>query len=160
MRQKLVDADLLDAVIGLGPNLFYNSPMEACVVICRKDKPAKRRGKVIFIDAVNEVTRERSLSYLRPEHQDHIASAYHDFNDSVGFAKVVSLGEIRANDSNLSIPLYVHRISMRGKGVGDEKGEYAANELREAIKSWKDSSIQLARSIKDLWELLKQESSQ
>jgi len=45
MRQKLVDADLVECVLGLGANLFYNSPMEACVVICRKDKLAKRRGQ-------------------------------------------------------------------------------------------------------------------
>jgi type I restriction enzyme M protein len=70
MRQKLVDADLVDCVLGLGANLFYNSPMEACVVICRNNKPAKRRGHVIFIDAVNEGTRARSMSYLKPEHRD------------------------------------------------------------------------------------------
>ncbi len=73
MRQKLVDADLVDCVLGLGPNLFYNSPMEACIVICRMDKPAARRGKVLFINAVDEVTRERSMSYLKPEHQQRIA---------------------------------------------------------------------------------------
>ena len=79
MRQKLVNADLVDCVLGLGANLFYNSPMEACVVICRNNKPAKRRGQVIFIDAVNEVTRERSMSYLKPEHQGRVADAYHAF---------------------------------------------------------------------------------
>ncbi len=86
--RNLVELISVDCVLGLGPNLFYNSPMEACVVICRKDKPAKRRGQVIFIDAVNEVTRERSMSYLKPEHQDRIADAYHDFKDIDGFAKL------------------------------------------------------------------------
>ena len=62
MRRKLVESDLLECVLGLGPNLFYNSPMEACVVICRTQKPIARRGKVLFIDAVHEVARER-----RPE---------------------------------------------------------------------------------------------
>ena len=107
------------ALVTLGANLFYNSPMEACVVICRKDKPAKRRGQVIFIDAVNEVTRERSersMSYLKPEHQQRIADAYHAFKDVEGFARLASLADIRANDGNLGIPLYV-----RGKSVSDEK---------------------------------------
>jgi len=154
MRQKLVDADLVDCVLGLGPNLFYNSPMEACVVICRNDKPAKRRGKVIFIDAVNEVTRERSTSYLKPEHQERIADAYHDFKDIAGFAKVASLDEIRDNDGNLSIPLYGHSISMRGRAVGDEKGEYATNGLRNAVKAWEESSIQLSSTLDDLLKTL------
>ena len=145
MRKKLVDADLLDAVIGLGPNLFYNSPMEACVVICRKDKPVNRRGRVIFIDAVNEVTRERSMSYLKPEHQDRIASVYHGFEDIAGFAKVVSWDEMYVNDASLSIPLYV-----RGGIVSDEQGEYASNGLRETVRVWEESSIRLDQSINRL----------
>jgi len=145
MRQKLVEADLVDCVLGLGANLFYNSPMEACVVICRNNKPAKRRGYVIFIDAVNEVTRERSMSYLKPEHQERIADAYHSFKDVEGFAKVASLDDIRANEGNLSIPLYV-----RGKAVNERKGEYAANGLKEAVKNWEESSDRLNEMINRL----------
>ena len=149
MRQKLVNADLVDCVLGLGANLFYNSPMEACVVICRKDKPAKRRGKVIFIDAVNEVTRERSMSYLKPEYQERIANAYHAFKDIEGFAKVASLDDVRANDGNLSIPLYV-----RGRAVSEEQGEYAANGLRDAMRAWEESSIQLQSALDNLLKTL------
>jgi len=145
MRQKLVDADLVDCVLGLGANLFYNSPMEACVVICRNEKPAQRRGQVIFIDAVNEVTRERSMSYLKPEHQQRIADAYHAFKDVEGFTKVATLADIRANDGNLSIPLYV-----RGKAVGDESGEYVTDGLKTAIQTWKESSVLLSDKIKEL----------
>lgn len=143
LRQKLVDADLVDCVLGLGPNLFYNSPMEACIVICRMNKPAERRGRVQFINAVDEVTRERSMSYLTAEHQQRIADAYHAFTDVDGFAKVATLDEIRANDGNLSIPLYV-----RGKGVGDEKGDYSAVDgLKEAVRAWDESSEQLNQSV-------------
>lgn len=153
MRQKLVDADLVDCVLGLGANLFYNSPMEACVVICRNNKPAKRRGHVIFIDAVNEVTRERSMSYLKPEHQGRVADAYHAFKDVEGFAKVASLADIRANNGNLSIPLYV-----RGKAVSDEKGEYAADGLKMAIRAWENSSVVLESRIKQLLQSVKREN--
>jgi type I restriction enzyme M protein len=149
MRQKLVDADLVDCVLGLGANLFYNATMEACVVICRNNKPARRRGKVIFINAVNEVTREHSTSYLKPEHQGRVADAYHAFKDVEGFAKVASLADIRANDGNLSIPLYV-----RGKAVGDEKGTYAANGLKEAVKAWEESSAALQGKMDDLSKIL------
>ena len=153
MRRKLLEADLVEAIIGLGPNLFYNSPMEACVMICRNNKPAKRRGQVIFIDAVNEVTRERSMSYLKPEHQERVADAYHAFKDVEGFAKVASLADIRANDGNLSIPLYV-----RGKAVSDEKGVYAADGLKKAVKEWKESSKALLESISYLRNILGEEN--
>jgi len=149
MRQKLVEADLLDCVLGLGPNLFYNSPMEACIVICRSTKPAERRGRVIFIDAVNEVTRERSMSYLKPEHQERIANAYHDFKDVGGFAKVASLDDIHANDDNLSIPLYVRR-----RAIGEDKGIYAADGLKEAVRKWEGSSQELQKTILNLLNTL------
>ncbi|MDX9956719.1 MAG: class I SAM-dependent DNA methyltransferase [Anaerolineae bacterium] len=154
MRKKLVDADWVDCVLGLGPNLFYNSPMEACVVICRRQKPAARRGKVLFIDAVNEVTRERSMSYLLPEHQQRIAEAYHTFQDIPGFAKVAPLDEIRANDGNLSIPLYVRGNGVSGNGLREPQGEYATNDLRAAVEAWERSSQQLQASVAELLGML------
>ncbi len=145
MRQKLVEADLLECVLGLGPNLFYNSPMEACIVICRTAKPTERRGKVLFINAVSEVTRERSMSYLKPEHQERIAKAYYAFIDIPGFAHSATLDEIRLNDWNLSIPLYV-----REKVVSEGKGEYAAEGLKQVVGAWLESSIKLYETLKNL----------
>jgi type I restriction enzyme M protein len=109
MRAKMIEQDWVEAVIGLGPNLFYNSSMESCIVICNRKKTAVRKGKVIFIDAVNEVTRERSQSFLKPEHQQHILDTFNAFADQPGFAKVATVTEISANAGNLSIPLYVKR---------------------------------------------------
>jgi type I restriction enzyme M protein len=119
MRRRLVEADLVECVLGLGPNLFYNSPMEACVVVCRSRKPPERRGRVLFIDAVKEVARERSMSTLRPEHQERIVSAYHAFTDQPRFAKATTLDEIAAQDFSLSIPLYVRRTTNGDHGAGD-----------------------------------------
>ena len=91
MRRRLVELDLLECVLGLGPNLFYNSPMEACVVVCRTRKPSGREGKVLFIDAVHDVARERAQSFLKAEHQQRILTAYQAFTDDPGFAKVASI---------------------------------------------------------------------
>ena len=144
MRSKMMDADVIDAVIGLGPNLFYNSPMEACVVICRAKKPAERKGKVLFIDAVGEVTRERAQSFLTPEHIARIASAYAAFQEEDGFTTVASLADIKANGDNLSIPLYVKRTSSEG-GLVD---------LPVAVRAWRDSSAALRSAASDLFDLL------
>ena len=107
MRKQLIELDLLECVIGLGKNLFYNSSMEACIVICRSQKPIERKGKVLLIQAVNEVSRERSQSFLRPEHQARILNAYQTFSDEPGFSRVSSLDEIKKNGFNLSIQRYV-----------------------------------------------------
>ena len=122
MRRKLVESDLLECVLGLGPNLFYNSPMEACVVICRTQKPPERRGHILFIDAVDEVARERAQSFLRHEHQKRILQAYQAFTNQPGFAKVASLKEVLTNGGELSIPRYV-RPSVEN-AAGHPVGEF------------------------------------
>ncbi|MCC6427832.1 MAG: N-6 DNA methylase, partial [Phycisphaerales bacterium] len=109
MRRKLVESDLIECVLGLGPGLFYNSPMEACVVICRSQKPKARKGKILFIDAVAEIARERAQSFLRLEHQQRILKAYQSFADVPGLAAVAALPTVLANDAKLSLPLYVSR---------------------------------------------------
>lgn len=107
MREKLVRSDLVDCVIGLGPNLFFNAPMEACIVICRTNKEEKKKGHILFINAVKEVTRKNAQSYLEDEHIRHITSAYQNYTDEENYARVVALPEIEAHDFSLNIPLYV-----------------------------------------------------
>ena len=117
MRQQLVELDLVECVLGLGKDLFYNSPMEACVVICRNQKPADRIGKILFIQAVDQIHRERSQSFLRPEHQARILQAYQRFTDDPGFAAIATTDEVLAANSTLSIRKYVKAIN------GDQSGE-------------------------------------
>lgn len=109
MRTKLVEEDLLECVLGLGGGLFYNSPMKACVVFCRTSKPKERKGKVLFIDAVDEVAQEGSQSFLRPEHQEKISNAYSSFAEHEGFARVVANEEVLALNGSLSLARYIQR---------------------------------------------------
>lgn len=140
MRKKLIEADLVECVLGLGPNLFYNSPMEACIVICRTKKPASRRGKVLFIDAVHEVARERAQSFLRDEHQAKILGAYRAFADEPGFAKVASLDEMAEQGFSLSIPLYVKRPTAAAAAAEAEE-----RTLAESWAEWEQSG-------REFWE--------
>lgn len=130
----MVELDWVEAVIGLGPNLFYNSPMESCIVVCNRRKPAARKGKVLFIDALNEVTRERARSFLKPEHQQHILRAFRAFADQEGFAAVATLAQIAGNGANLSIPLYVKRPPHPPGGAGGEGNDMLS--LRSAWEHW------------------------
>ena len=127
MRRKLIELDLLECVLGLGPNLFYNSPMEACVVFCRTQKASDRRGRILFIDAVHEVARERALSFLKPKHQERILKAYQAFADEPGFAKVATIEEVLAKEGNLSIPRYVRPVveTPGGNPDGNLRGVWA-----------------------------------
>ncbi|EOY4014234.1 type I restriction-modification system subunit M [Escherichia coli] len=134
MRTKMIEQDWVEAVIGLGPNLFYNSPMESCVLVCNRNKPASRKGKVLFIDAVNEVTRERAQSFLTAAQQQRILVAYKDFADKRGFTKVATLADIEANANNLSIPLYVKKINTAS--AKDVDGETLS--LNSAWEQWQN----------------------
>lgn len=148
MRAKLVEDAVLDCVIGLGPNLFYNSPMEACVVVCRTNKPPARRGRVLFINAVDEVTRERAQSFLERDHIDKIVAAYRAFDDVEGLARVATMDEIRANRANLSISLYVQTVT---EGDGDD-----IKTLADAIAEWKASSTAVRTAMTELFQTLAQ----
>ena len=134
MRTKMIEQDWVEAVIGLGPNLFYNSPMESCVLVCNRNKPASRKGKVLFIDAVNEVTRERAQSFLTEAQQQRILVTYKEFADEPGFAKVATLADIEANANNLSIPLYVKKINTASAKYAD--GETLS--LNSAWEQWQN----------------------
>jgi type I restriction enzyme M protein len=107
IRRKLIEADLIECVVGLGPNLFYNSAMDSCVVICRTQKPKDRRGKILLIDAKGEVTRERTQSFLTNEHIERIVQSYELFESKPGFTCIATLEEIRSRDYNLNIALYI-----------------------------------------------------
>ena len=150
MREKLVAHDVVECVLGLGPNLFYNSPMEACVVICQMNKPKERRNKVLFINAVNEVTRERAQSFLTEDHIQRIVAAYQAFGDEDGFARVVSNDEVREKGSNLSIPLYVRADNGNGNGNGVTE----TVTFKQAIANWQQSSIALRETMDGLLSTL------
>lgn len=109
LRRKLVATDMVECVLGLGPSLFYNSPMEACVVICRSKKPTSRKARTLFIDAVHEIARENTQSFLRSEHQERILRAYETFESAQGFAHVATTDEILAQDGDLTVHHYVIR---------------------------------------------------
>ena len=102
---------------------------------------------MLFIDAVNEVTRERSVSYLKPEHQERITAAYRSFTDEPGFTHTATLHDIAAQDYSLSIPLYV-----RGRGVCEAQEANAANGLREAIRTWEQNSKSITAEYRSITE--------
>lgn len=107
IRRKLLEMDMLEAVIGLGANLFYGTGLAACILVFRETKPKEHRQKVLFIDASSEFKTGRAQNELLPEHIEKIHEWYHDFNDVEGVCSVVTLDEIRENDFNLNIPRYV-----------------------------------------------------
>lgn len=109
IRAKLVESDLVECIIGIGRNLFYNSPMEACIIICKKNKSVERKGKILFIDAKDKVTRKNAESNLEPEHIREIVDAYNRYDNIEGFSSIANIADIAQNANMLAIPLYVKK---------------------------------------------------
>jgi len=111
IRRRMIEEDYVDAVIGLGKNLFYNSSMESCLLVCHMKKPKDRKGKIIFIDAKDELRIDRTNAWLEPHHIKKISETYKKFKDLEGFAKVMSNTTVLENNGNLSIQLYVKQLN-------------------------------------------------
>ena len=109
IRRGIIEADRLEAVIGLAPNLFYGVGLPACILVLRgtAPRPANRKGKILFINADREFTAGRAQNYLDPKHVEKIATVYHDYANAPGFARVVDVAELAENDFNLNIRRYV-----------------------------------------------------
>lgn len=110
IRHKLLGMDILDAVIGLGPNLFYGTGLAACILVFRQKKPKAHRKKVLIVDASKEFKKGRAQNELLPEHVDRIYQWCAGHEDVAGVARLVPLDEIQQNDWNLNIPRYVEPV--------------------------------------------------
>ena len=144
MRQKLVEMDKIECIIGMGANLFFNSPMEASIVICRSQKTDARKGKILFINAIKEVVRKNGESYLEDAHIEKIVSAYNNDEDVPFFSKWVRNEDIQ--DASLNIVQYVQpeEIVTTRQILSVEATEQA----------WKTQSRDIQSNINDLQKLL------
>ena len=146
MREKLIRSDLLECVIGLGPNLFYNASMEACIVICRTKKAEDRKGQVLLINAVNEVTRKNAQSYLEDRHIKRIADAYEKFQSDGEIAKKVSIRDIEKNNFSLNLTLYIP-VDLGVKDSDDRDTQSRYEEWVEASATARGECDALTRML-------------
>ena len=146
MREELIRSDFLECVIGLGPNLFYNASMEACIVICRSKKDEDRKGQVLLINAVNEVTRKNAQSYLEDRHIRKIADAYEKFQSDGGIAKKVSIRDIEKNDFSLNLTLYIP-VDLGVKNSDDRDVQSRYQEWVEASATARGECDALTRTL-------------
>ncbi len=107
IRKKMIEHDWIEAVIGLAPNLFYTTGIRAAIIVLNPGRPAARKNKILMIGASADCQTGTAQNILRTEDVDKIANAYHAFEDIPGYARVVSLEEIAANDYTLSLSIYL-----------------------------------------------------
>jgi type I restriction enzyme M protein len=146
IREKILKMDLLEAVIGLGPNLFYGTGLAACILVLRQRKPAEQKKRVLIMDASKEFKKGRAQNELLDVHAEQILAWYQAFTDVPGRAKVVTLEEIAGNEFNLNIPRYV-----------EPEAEETVLSVDEAMANLKASVMEAFHAETRLVDLLKKE---
>ena len=146
IRQGLLQEDLFEAVIGLAPNLFYGTGIPASILVLNRDKPAERKGKVLFIDASAEFQEGTNQNRLRDQDIEHISKAFHAYADVEKYARVVPLAEIEQNDWNLNISRYVDTSDEEERiDVGE-----AVRKLRELEQERAAAEAKMNRYLAEL----------
>ena len=145
IRKRMIEEDYVDAVIGLGKNLFYNSSMESCLLVCRMKKPKERKGKIIFINGLDEVRIDRSNAWLEPQHVKRMSDAYWKFKDEDGFSTVVNTKDVLENNGNLSIQLYVKQVAI-----------VSEHDTTDLISKIKTEQIEINAAMEQLFKHLNQ----
>ena len=104
IRTKLIEENLLDAVIGLPANLFFGTSIPACILIFKKNRT---HNDILFIDASREYEKGKNQNNLTDEHIAKIVETYKSRSEIQKYSHVATLEEIQENDYNLNIPRYV-----------------------------------------------------
>ncbi len=107
IRKGMLEDDLIEAVVGLGPNLFYGTGIPAAILVINRAKPDTRKGKVLFIHGAEELVEGKNQNQMSDDNVDRLAGAFHAWEDEERFCRVVDLEEVEKNDFNLNIPRYV-----------------------------------------------------
>lgn len=107
IRQKMIEDDWIEAIIGLASNLFYGTGIKAAVVVLNRSRPAARKQKILMVEASDDCQTATAQNTLRTEDVDKIANIYHEFNDVPGYARVVALDEIAEKGFKLNLSLYL-----------------------------------------------------
>jgi len=149
IRSAAIEKDLIECVILLPEKLFYNTGAPGAVIVFRKNKPAERNGKVLFINASSKFEQHpevRKLNILSNSNIDDIAKAYCGFGEVKDFARVVNVDEVKHNDYNLNVTLYVMQ-DEEGEKI-DVAKEYA--ELKELERQRQGVTEKLERYLLEI----------
>lgn len=135
IREALLKKDVLEAVIGLGSNIFYGTQLAACVLVFKQQKEKHKQGKVLFIDGSEQIKVGRAQNYLEPNNVQQLYQWFTQFENVENFVKVATIDEIKENDYNLNIPLYVEKIIEDNLPSVEEALEELKTAWKESLKA-------------------------
>jgi len=149
IRSKILENDLIECIILLPQKLFYNTGAPGTIIVLNKNKPKERKGKILFINASNEYEQHpevRKLNILTKKNIEKIQKVYKECKKEEGFSRTVSLDEIKKEDYNLNVSLYV----FPEEEIEDIDVEKEWNELKEIEKEMIDVDKKIEGYLKEI----------
>ena len=146
-RKYLLENDILDGIIGLGPNIFYGTQLEACILILNKNKHRTNKDKIFIINASKEYHRWNIQNFIEEEHLKKIFNNFLEKKEIISFSKQVNKKEIISNDYSLNVPLYVDMPIKKVIPLDVAMADIEKSYLR--IKELKDNFIEQLEKIKN-----------
>lgn len=143
IRRKLIEDNLLDAVIGLPSNLFTNTGIPVCILVFKKNRANK---DVLFIDAQKDFVKNKSKNIMTAEQVEEVIKAYEDRADIERYSSNVSMSTILDNDYNLNIPRYID--SFEPEELPD--AVQLAKDLNEINRESRTLGLEIAEMLKQL----------
>jgi type I restriction enzyme M protein len=144
IRQRVVEDDLVESVILLPEKLFYNTGAPAVVIVFNRRKSEDRKGKILLINASKEFVPGKKQNTLSMENIRRIVDAYREFRDVEKFARVVTIGEVREADYNLSPSRFV--------SVAEEESYREVGEILEELRKLEEERRTVEERINKIFE--------
>ena len=113
IRKSLIDQDLLETVINLGPNIFYGTPLAPSILILRRKKTKEKKHKIFLIDAIDQIKKDRAKNYLEKTHVKTIFERYTSYKQIKNISKIISTKELKENNYSFDITLYLKKSSQK-----------------------------------------------
>lgn len=147
IRQKFIEQDLIDAVLLLPENLFYNTSAPGIILFISKQKPAERKGKILLINASRQFEKGKPKNFLTQEHIQKISKTYRDFEEVEGLSKIITPEEAKEADYNLSPSRFVV--------VTEEEKHRPIGEIKEDIEAVEKEHEGVEQKLEEIFKKIK-----
>jgi type I restriction enzyme M protein len=139
IRQEIVEKDLIECVILLPEKLFYNTGAPAVIIVFNKNKPEEKKGKILLINASKEYQEGKKQNTLSKENIQKIVNAFREFKDIEKFSKVITLGEVREADYNLSPSRFVN--------ITEEEEYRSIGEIVDELRKIEEKEVEINKKV-------------
>ena len=145
-KENNLQGDVIEAIIALPQKMFWGTSIPACVMILNKNKPAKRKNKIIFIYGAKDYLDGKNRNKLRDEDITKITKAFTNFKDVDRYCHVADIEELKENEFNLNVPRYVD-ISEPEEEIDIQE---TINELKKLDTEREKIELQVNKDLKEL----------